>query len=74
MIGYFTNGHRMTTEELEAVQGRGWEEYVALFLAPNLSMFFFFPHLLNLWVADGSDDLLLPALDPVSEEIVSISK
>jgi hypothetical protein len=24
--GYFTNGHRMTTEELEAVQGRGWEE------------------------------------------------
>ncbi|KIH88636.1 GTP cyclohydrolase II [Sporothrix brasiliensis 5110] len=24
--GYFTNGHRMTTEELEAVQGRTWEE------------------------------------------------
>ncbi|EPE09677.1 gtp cyclohydrolase ii [Ophiostoma piceae UAMH 11346] len=24
--GYFTAGHRMTTEELEAVQGRTWEE------------------------------------------------
>lgn len=24
--GYFTTGHRMTTEELEAVQGRLWEE------------------------------------------------
>ncbi|CAK7563097.1 MAG: Uracil-regulated protein 1 [Sporothrix epigloea] len=24
--GYFTNGHRMTTAELEAVQGRSWEE------------------------------------------------
>ncbi|CAK7222414.1 Uracil-regulated protein 1 [Sporothrix bragantina] len=24
--GYFTTGHRMTTEELEAVQGRTWEE------------------------------------------------
>lgn len=25
-VGYFTTGHRMTTEELEAVQGRLWEE------------------------------------------------
>jgi hypothetical protein len=27
-LGYFTTGHRMTTEELEAVQGRTWEEWV----------------------------------------------
>lgn len=25
-LGYFTTGHRMTAEELEAVQGRTWEE------------------------------------------------
>jgi hypothetical protein len=25
-IGYFTAGHRMTEEELQAVQGRTWEE------------------------------------------------
>jgi hypothetical protein len=24
--GYFTTGHRMTEEELKAVQGRMWEE------------------------------------------------
>jgi hypothetical protein len=24
--GYFTTGHRMTEEELAAVQGRSWEE------------------------------------------------
>lgn len=24
--GYFTTGHRMTAEELQAVQGRLWEE------------------------------------------------
>lgn len=27
-LGYFTTGHRMTTEELEAVRGRTWEEWV----------------------------------------------
>jgi hypothetical protein len=27
--GYFTTGHRMTEEELAAVQGRSWEELVA---------------------------------------------
>ncbi|KAK7966156.1 GTP cyclohydrolase II [Apiospora aurea] len=26
--GYFTSGHRMTEDELKAVQGRMWEEYV----------------------------------------------
>lgn len=25
-VGYFTTGHRMTEEELKAVQGRIWEE------------------------------------------------
>ena len=25
--GYFTTGHRMTEEELQAVKGRSWEEY-----------------------------------------------
>jgi hypothetical protein len=25
-LGYFTSGHRMTEEELKAVQGRMWEE------------------------------------------------
>lgn len=25
-LGYFTTGHRMTAEELSAVQGRLWEE------------------------------------------------
>jgi uncharacterized membrane protein len=28
IAGYFTTGHRMTTEELEAVHGRTWEEWV----------------------------------------------
>jgi hypothetical protein len=31
-LGYFTTGHRMTQEELEAVQGRTWEESVAAFM------------------------------------------
>ena len=26
LTGYFTTGHRMTAEELQAVQGRVWEE------------------------------------------------
>ncbi|CZS90773.1 related to bifunctional GTP cyclohydrolase II/3, 4-dihydroxy-2butanone-4-phosphate synthase [Rhynchosporium agropyri] len=31
--GYFTTGHRMTEEELAAVKGRSWEEYVAISLS-----------------------------------------
>jgi hypothetical protein len=29
VLGYFTTGHRMTEEELAAVKGRSWEEWVA---------------------------------------------
>lgn len=28
--GYFTNGHKMTDEELHTVKGRSWEEFVYL--------------------------------------------
>lgn len=28
VLGYFTTGHRMTEEELAAVKGRSWEEWV----------------------------------------------
>ncbi|KAK8101558.1 hypothetical protein PG999_011932 [Apiospora kogelbergensis] len=38
--GYFTSGHRMTEDELKAVQGRMWEEYVC---PRSLNMIFGFP-------------------------------
>lgn len=36
ILGYFTTGYRMTQEELEAVQGRMWEELVATFMEKSL--------------------------------------
>jgi hypothetical protein len=40
LAGYFTTGHRMTEEELAAVKGRSWEEYVLSF---HLCFFLAFP-------------------------------
>jgi hypothetical protein len=44
-LGYFTTGHRMTEEELAAVKGRSWDEWVTLLEA--FSFLYLFVHSAN---------------------------